>query len=61
QAQADSAGTARIARIEAAAARLAAAGPDTPASPAPRPKHRQPAIARAQLARANAEPESTDR
>ncbi|WP_175687711.1 type II and III secretion system protein family protein [Burkholderia anthina] len=61
QAQADPASAARIARIEAAAARLAAAGPDTPASPAPRPKHRQPAAVRAQLARANAASESTDR
>ncbi|WP_175837837.1 type II and III secretion system protein family protein [Burkholderia anthina] len=61
QAQADPASAARVARIEAAAARLAAAGPDTPASPAPRPKHRHPAAVRTQLARANAEPESTDR
>ncbi|WP_175719561.1 type II and III secretion system protein family protein [Burkholderia anthina] len=61
QAQADTASAARIARIEAAAARLAAAGSDTPASPAPHPKHRHPAAVRAQLARANAESESTDR
>nr|WP_175800151.1 type II and III secretion system protein family protein [Burkholderia anthina] len=61
QAQADPASAARVARIEAAAARLAAAGPDTPASPAPRPKHRHPDAVRTQLARANAESESTDR
>ncbi|QTO23782.1 type II and III secretion system protein family protein [Burkholderia seminalis] len=52
---------ARIARIEAAAARLATAGPDTPAQPAARPRHRIPAAARAQVARVSAAPESTDR
>nr|WP_057927396.1 type II and III secretion system protein family protein [Burkholderia ambifaria] len=61
QPQADAASAARIARIEAAAARLAAAGSTTPAKPAPRPKHGSPAAAHAQIARANAGPESTDR
>ncbi|KWO51291.1 type II and III secretion system protein family protein [Burkholderia territorii] len=61
QSQADAASAARIARIEAAAARLAAAGSDTPAKPAPRSKHSLPAAAHAQIARANAEPASTDR
>ncbi|WP_063552981.1 type II and III secretion system protein family protein [Burkholderia territorii] len=61
QPQADAASAARIARIEAAAARLAAAGSDTPAKPAPRSKHSLPAAAHAQIARANAEPASTDR
>ncbi|WP_175952431.1 type II and III secretion system protein family protein [Burkholderia sp. BCC0405] len=52
---------ARIAHIEAAAARLAATGPDAPAQPAApaRPKPRMPAAAHAQIARA--ESESTDR
>ncbi|WP_193102636.1 type II and III secretion system protein family protein [Burkholderia sp. Z1] len=59
--QPDTANAARIAHIEAAAARLAAAGPDTPAQPAARSTHRIPAAPRAQVARANAEPESTDR
>ncbi len=57
--QPDAANAARVARIEAAAARLAAAGPDTPAQPAARPKQRVPAGARAQVARS--EPKSTDR
>ncbi|AWV04381.1 secretin [Burkholderia sp. JP2-270] len=57
--QPDAANAARVARIEAAAARLAAAGPDTPAQPAARPKQRVPAVARAQVARS--EPKSTDR
>ncbi|MGU7811775.1 type II and III secretion system protein family protein [Burkholderia sp. AW49-1] len=61
QPQADAASAARIARIEAAAARLAAAGSDTPAKPAPRSKQSLPAAAHAQIARANAEPASTDR
>ncbi|MEN2470365.1 type II and III secretion system protein family protein [Burkholderia sp. GS2Y] len=59
--QPDTANAARIAHIEAAAARLAAAGPDTPAQPAARSTHRIPAAPRAQVARASAEPESTDR
>ncbi|MEN8512551.1 type II and III secretion system protein family protein [Burkholderia sp. RS02] len=53
------ANAARVARIEAAAARLAAAGPGTPAQPAARPKQRVPSVARAQVARS--EPHSTDR
>ncbi|RQZ10113.1 type II and III secretion system protein family protein [Burkholderia sp. Bp9031] len=61
QPQADAASAARIARIEAAAARLAAAGSTTPAKPAPLPKHGSPAAAHAQIARANAGSESTDR
>ncbi len=61
QPQADAASAARIARIEAAAARLAAAGSATPAKPAPRPKNGSPAAAHAQIARANAGSESTDR
>ncbi|MGP8473490.1 type II and III secretion system protein family protein [Burkholderia sp. PR2] len=61
QPQADAASAARIARIEAAAARLAAAGSDTPAKPAPHSKNSLPAAAHAQIARANAEPASTDR
>ncbi|AOI61729.1 type II and III secretion system protein family protein [Burkholderia diffusa] len=61
QSHADAASAARIARIEATAARLAAAGSDTPAKPAPRSKHSLPAATRAQIARANAEPASTDR
>jgi pilus assembly protein CpaC len=61
QPQADAASSARIARIEAAAARLAAAGADTPARPSSRQKHRQPAAVHAQLARATPEPASTDR
>ncbi|MCA3780448.1 MAG: type II and III secretion system protein family protein [Burkholderia sp.] len=56
----DTSNAARIAHIEATAARLAAAGPDTPAKPAARPKHRVPA-AQAQVARASTEPQSTDR
>lgn len=59
--QPDAANAARIAHIEAAAARLAAAGPDTPARPAARPGHRPPPAAHAQIARASAEPASTDR
>ncbi|KAG8152639.1 type II and III secretion system protein family protein [Burkholderia catarinensis] len=58
--QPDAANAARIAHIEAAAARLAAAGPDTPARPAARPKQRAPA-AQAQVARVSAVSESTDR
>ncbi|RQR33398.1 type II and III secretion system protein family protein [Burkholderia sp. Bp9143] len=61
QPQADAASAARIARIEAAAARLAAAGSATPAKPESRSKHSLPAAAHAQIARANAEPASTDR
>ncbi|MGU7840997.1 type II and III secretion system protein family protein [Burkholderia sp. AW33-5] len=61
QPQADAASAARIARIEAAAARLAAAGSDTPAKPAPRSKQSLPAATHAQIARANAEPASNDR
>ncbi|RQS35411.1 type II and III secretion system protein family protein [Burkholderia sp. Bp8992] len=57
----DTSNAARIARIEATAARLAAAGPDTPAQPAARLKHRIPAAARAQVAHVSAAPESTDR
>ncbi|MET3823748.1 pilus assembly protein CpaC [Burkholderia sp. PvR073] len=60
QPQADAAGAARIARIEAAAARLAAAASGTPAKPAPRPTPSVPA-AHAQIARASAAPQSTDR
>ncbi|MBY4771114.1 type II and III secretion system protein family protein [Burkholderia ambifaria] len=60
QPQADAAGAARIARIEATAARLAAAGSATPAKPAPRPTPSVPA-AHAQIARASAAPQSTDR
>lgn len=59
--QADTAVAARIARIEAAAARLAAAGSGTPAKPAPHSKPSLPAATRAEIARANAGPESTDR
>ncbi|AKM45156.1 MULTISPECIES: type II and III secretion system protein family protein [Burkholderia] len=60
--QHDTANAARIARIEAAAARLAAAGPDTPAQPAGQPKRRTPAAAHAQqVVRVSAAPESTDR
>ncbi len=59
--QSDPATSARVARIEAAAARLAAAGPDTPAQPAARSKHRIAAAPKAQIARAGAEPQSTDR
>ncbi|HHX4054988.1 MAG: pilus assembly protein N-terminal domain-containing protein [Burkholderia contaminans] len=60
--QHDTASAARIARIEAAAARLAAAGPDTPAQPAAQPKRRTPAAAHAQqVVRVSAAPESTDR
>ncbi|WP_175842840.1 type II and III secretion system protein family protein [Burkholderia contaminans] len=60
--QHDTASAARIARIEAAAARLAAAGPDTPAQPAGQPKRRTPAAAHAQqVVRVSAAPESTDR
>ncbi|WP_174986344.1 hypothetical protein, partial [Burkholderia lata] len=59
--QSDAANAARIAHIEAAAARLAATGPDASAQPAApaRPKHRIPAAAHAQIARS--ESESTDR
>ncbi|WP_325088813.1 type II and III secretion system protein family protein [Burkholderia contaminans] len=60
--QHDTANAARIARIEAAAARLAAAGTDTPAQPAGQPKRRTPAAAHAQqVVRVSAAPESTDR
>lgn len=59
--QPDAATAARVGRIEAAAARLAAAGPDTPAQPAGRAKHRIAAAPNAQIARAGAEPQSTDR
>ncbi|WP_367033798.1 type II and III secretion system protein family protein [Burkholderia semiarida] len=59
--QPDAATAARVARIEAAAARLAAAGPDSPAQPAVRAKHRIAAAPNAQIARAGAEPQSTDR
>ncbi|AZQ53709.1 type II and III secretion system protein family protein [Burkholderia cenocepacia] len=59
--QPDPATAARVARIEAAAARLAAAGPEPAAQPAARPKHRIAATPRAQIARAGAEPQSTDR
>ncbi|MCO8448134.1 type II and III secretion system protein family protein [Burkholderia cenocepacia] len=52
---------ARVARIEAAAARLAAAGAEPSAQPAARPKHRIAAAPKAQIARAGAEPQSTDR
>ncbi|MCA8256848.1 type II and III secretion system protein family protein [Burkholderia sp. AU31624] len=53
---------ARIARIEAAAARLAAAGSDTPAQPTGQPKRRTPAAVHAQqVVRVSAAPESTDR
>ncbi|WDR98258.1 type II and III secretion system protein family protein [Burkholderia ambifaria] len=60
QPQADAASAARIARIEAAAARLAAAGSATPAKPASRATPNVPA-AHAQIARASAAPQSTDR
>ncbi|MBR8334219.1 type II and III secretion system protein family protein [Burkholderia ambifaria] len=60
QPQADAAGAARIARIEATAARLAAAGSATPAKPASRATPSVPA-AHAQIARASAAPQSTDR
>ncbi|ABK13513.1 MULTISPECIES: type II and III secretion system protein family protein [Burkholderia] len=59
--QSDAATAARVARIEAAAARLAAAGPEPSAQPAARPKHRSAAAPKAQIARAGAEPQSTDR
>ncbi|WP_321861380.1 type II and III secretion system protein family protein [Burkholderia cenocepacia] len=59
--QPDPATAARVARIEAAAARLAAAGPEPAAQPAARPKHRIAATPKAQIARAGAEPQSTDR
>ncbi|WP_175764490.1 type II and III secretion system protein family protein [Burkholderia latens] len=59
--QRDAASAARIARIEATAARLAAAGADAPARPAAQSKRRMPAAAPAQVARANAESQSTDR
>ncbi|AOJ39931.1 secretin [Burkholderia lata] len=60
--QHEPANAARIARIEAAAARLAAAGSDTPAQPAGQPKRRTPAAAHAQqVVRVSAAPESTDR
>ncbi len=61
QPQADTASAARIARIEAAAARLAAADAATPAKSAPHSQHGLPAATRAQVARANAGSESTDR
>ncbi|MDP9585667.1 UNVERIFIED_ORG: pilus assembly protein CpaC [Burkholderia contaminans] len=60
QPQADAAGAARIARIEATAARLAAAGSATPTKPASRATPSVPA-AHAQIARASAAPQSTDR
>ncbi|AOK14312.1 type II and III secretion system protein family protein [Burkholderia vietnamiensis] len=56
QPPADAANAARVARIEAAAARLAAAAGSTPPQ-----KPRLPAAAHAQVARANAGPQSTDR
>ncbi|MEK6354059.1 MAG: type II and III secretion system protein family protein [Burkholderia cenocepacia] len=59
--QSDAATAARVARIEAAAARLAAAGPEPSAQPAARPKHRSATAPKAQIARAGAEPQSTDR
>lgn len=59
--QSDPATAARVARIEAAAARLAAAAPEPSAQPAARPKHRIAAAPNAQIARAAAEPQSTDR
>ncbi|AOI80544.1 type II and III secretion system protein family protein [Burkholderia sp. NRF60-BP8] len=59
--QSDPATAARVARIEAAAARLAAAAPEPSAQPAARPKHRIAAAPKAQIARAAAEPQSTDR
>lgn len=59
--QSDPATAARVARIEAAAARLAAAGPEPSAQPAARPKRRIAAAPNAQIARAAAEPQSTDR
>ncbi|WP_241277109.1 type II and III secretion system protein family protein [Burkholderia cenocepacia] len=59
--QPDPATAARVARIEAAAARLAAAGAEPSAQPAARPKHRIAAAPKAQIARAGAEPQSTDR
>ncbi|AOJ77208.1 type II and III secretion system protein family protein [Burkholderia ubonensis] len=55
QPPADAANAARVARIEAAAARLAAAAGSTPPQ-----KPRLPAAAHAQVARANAGPQSTD-
>ncbi|CAB3756086.1 secretin [Burkholderia puraquae] len=58
---ASAANAARIARIEAAAARLAAAGTDTPAQSAARQKQRVTAAARAQVAHVSTAPESTDR
>ncbi|WP_175870615.1 type II and III secretion system protein family protein [Burkholderia sp. BCC0397] len=57
----DPATAARVARIEAAAARLAAAGPDMSAQPTARSKHRTAAAPNAQIARAGAAPQSTDR
>ncbi|KVH56218.1 secretin [Burkholderia sp. MSMB1072] len=59
--QSDPATAARVARIEAAAARLAAAGPEPSAQPAARPKRRIAAAPNAQIARAATEPQSTDR
>ncbi|RQU76189.1 type II and III secretion system protein family protein [Burkholderia cenocepacia] len=59
--QPDAATAARVARIEAAAARLAAAGAEPSAQPAARTKHRTAAAPNAQMARAGAEPQSTDR
>ncbi|WP_175821027.1 type II and III secretion system protein family protein [Burkholderia sp. BCC0419] len=59
--QPDPATAARVARIEAAAARLAAAGPDMSAQPTARSKHRIAAAPNAQIARAGAAPQSTDR
>ncbi|EPZ84853.1 bacterial type II and III secretion system protein [Burkholderia cenocepacia K56-2Valvano] len=59
--QPDPATAARVARIEAAAARLAAAGAEPSAQPAARQKHRIAAAPKAQIARAGAEPQSTDR
>lgn len=59
--QSDPATAARVARIEAAAARLAAAGPEPSAQPAARSKRRIAAAPNAQIARAAAEPQSTDR
>ena len=59
--QPDAATAARVARIEAAAARLAAAGAEPSAQPSTRTKHRIAAAPNAQIARTGAEPQSTDR
>ena len=59
--QPDAATAARVARIEAAAARLAAAGAEPSDQPSARTKHRTAAAPNAQIARTGAEPQSTDR